>query len=54
MGFRVMNEESVYQADEADLTYEDSDEALETAAAKDDARPAWTIICTAPGISCQG
>jgi hypothetical protein len=44
-----MNEEAVYQED---LTYEVSDEALETAAATNEAQPAWTNICT--GISCPG
>ena len=45
-----MNEEAIYQADE-DLTYEVSDEALETAATNE-AQPAWTNVCT--GISCPG
>ena len=45
MGFRVMNEEAV-QADEEDhLSYEVSDEALETAAGNE-ALPAWTNLCT--------
>jgi hypothetical protein len=39
-----MNEEAIYQADE-DLTYEVSDEALETAATNE-AQSAWTMICT--------
>ena len=39
-----MNEEAIYQADE-DLTYEVSDEALETAATNE-AQFAWTMICT--------
>jgi hypothetical protein len=47
-----MNEEAAEQADAEDLTSEVSDEALETAAAKNDARPAWTTICT--GITCPG
>ena len=51
MGIRVMNEEAVYQADEEDLTYEVSDEALETAAGNE-ALHAWTNICT--GIHCPG
>jgi hypothetical protein len=39
-----MKEEAIYQADE-DLTYEVSDEALETAATNK-AQFAWTMICT--------
>ena len=39
-----MNEEAIDQADE-DLTYEVSDEALETAATNE-AQSAWTMICT--------
>ena len=45
MGFRAMNEESVYQADAEDIPSEVSDEALETAAGNE-ALPAWTNICT--------
>ena len=45
MGIRVMNDEAV-QADEEDhLSYEVSDEALETAAGNE-ALPAWTNLCT--------
>jgi hypothetical protein len=54
MGFRAMNEESVYQADAEDIPdipSEVSDEALETAAGNE-ALPAWTNICT--GIQCPG
>jgi hypothetical protein len=51
LGFRVMNKEAVYQADEEDLTYEFSDEALETAAGNE-ALAAWTNICT--GVQCPG
>ena len=40
-----MNEEAIYQADD-DLTYEVSDEALETAATTNEALAAWTMICT--------
>jgi hypothetical protein len=47
--FYAMNEEAVYQED---LTYEVSDEALETAAATNEAQPAWTNLCT--GIQCPG
>ena len=43
-----MNEEAVYQED---LTYEVSDEALETAAMSE-AQAAWTNICTGP--QCPG
>ena len=53
MGFRAMNEESVYQADAEDIPSEVSDEALETAAGNE-ALPAWTNICTGrrvPGLS---
>jgi hypothetical protein len=46
-----MNEEAVYHTDEEHLTYEVSDEALETAATNE-AQPAWTNVCT--GISCPG
>jgi hypothetical protein len=46
MGFRAMNEESVYQADAEDIPSEVSDEALETAAGNE-ALPAWTNICSA-------
>ena len=45
-----MNE--VDQADAEDLTSDVSDEALETAAIKNEALPAWTNICT--GIQCPG
>jgi hypothetical protein len=48
MGFCDMNEEVVGQAD--DLTYEISDEALETAA-DNVSFPAWTRACT--GCPCQ-
>ena len=51
MGFRAMNEESVYQADAEDIPSEVSDEALETAAGNE-ALHAWTNICT--GIQCPG
>jgi hypothetical protein len=51
MGFRAMNEESVYQADAEDILSEVSDEALE-AAAGNEALPAWTNICT--GMHCPG
>jgi hypothetical protein len=47
----VMNEEAFDQADEEDLTYEVSDEALETAAGNE-ALPAWTMFCS--GIQCPG
>ena len=51
MGIRVMNDDAV-QADEEDhLSYEVSDEALETAAG-DEALPAWTMMWS--GISCPG
>jgi hypothetical protein len=40
MGFRAMNEESVYQADAEDIPSEVSDEALETAAGNEVAAPA--------------
>jgi hypothetical protein len=50
MGFCVMNDEAV-QADEEDLGYEVSDEALE-AAAGNEALPAITMFCS--GISCPG
>jgi hypothetical protein len=51
MGIRVMNDDAV-QADEEDhLSYEVSDEALETAAGNE-ALPAWTMMCS--GISCPG
>jgi hypothetical protein len=47
-----MNEEAVVdQADEEDLTYALSDEALETAGGNI-SFPAWTNICT--GIQCPG
>jgi hypothetical protein len=52
MGFRAMNEESVYQADAEDIPSEVSDEALETAAGNE-ALPAWTHICTV-GAACPG
>ena len=52
MGFRAMNEESVYQADAEDIPSEVSDEALETAAGNEPL-PAWTHICTA-GAACPG
>jgi hypothetical protein len=52
MGFRAMNEESVYQADAEDIPSEVSDEALE-AAAGNEALPAWTHICTV-GAACPG
>jgi hypothetical protein len=48
MGFHVMNEEAV-EADEEGLSYEVSDEALETAA-KNEALPVITMFCT--GIGC--
>jgi hypothetical protein len=48
MGFCVMNDEA---ADEEDLGYEVSDEALE-AAAGNEALPAITMFCS--GISCPG
>jgi hypothetical protein len=51
-GIRVMNE--VDQADAEDLTSDVSDEALETAGIKNEALPAWTTVCTAPGIACPG
>ena len=51
-GIHVMNE--VDQADAEDLTSDVSDEALETAAIKNEALPAWTMVCTAPGIHCPG
>ena len=52
IGFRDMNEEIVVdQADEEDLTYALSDEALETAA-ENASFPAWTNICT--GVQCPG
>jgi hypothetical protein len=40
-----MNEEAINQADAEDLTSDVSDEALE-AAIKNEAQPAWTMICT--------
>jgi hypothetical protein len=49
MGFRIMNEEAVAAAE--DLTFEVSDEALETAA-RNEALVAWTNICT--GVQCPG
>ena len=49
MGFEVMNE--VDQADAEDLTSDVTDEVLE-AAAKNEALPAWTWVCT--GIGCPG
>jgi hypothetical protein len=52
MGFRAMNEESVYQADAEDIPSEVSDEALETAAGNE-ALPAWTNICSA-SVACPG
>jgi hypothetical protein len=52
MGFRAMNEKSVYQADAEDIPSEVSDEALETAAGNE-ALPAWTHICTV-GAACPG
>ena len=48
-GIRVMNE--VDQADAEDLASDVSDEVLETAA-KNEALPAWTWVCS--GISCPG
>ena len=45
MGFEVMNEEAINQADAEDLTSDVSDEALE-ALIKNEAQPAWTTICT--------
>jgi hypothetical protein len=48
-GIRVMNE--VDQADAEDLTSDVSDEVLETAA-KNEALPAWTWVCS--GIGCPG
>ena len=48
-GIRVMNE--VDPADAEDLTSDVSDEVLETAA-KNEALPAWTWVCS--GISCLG
>ena len=50
MGFCVMNDEAV-PTDEEVLSYEVSDEALETAA-KNETLPAWTMMCS--GISCPG
>jgi hypothetical protein len=46
-----MNDEAVYQADEEDVTNEHSDDELE-AAVRNEARPAWTTICT--GVTCPG
>jgi hypothetical protein len=48
-GIRVMNE--VDQADAEDLTSDVSDEVLETAA-KNEALPAWTWVCS--GKDCPG
>ena len=48
-GIQVMNE--VDQADAEDLTSDVTDEVLE-AAAKNEALPAWTWVCT--GIGCPG
>jgi hypothetical protein len=52
LGFRVMNKEAVYQADEENLTYKVSDEALEAAAGNEALAAAWTNICT--GVQCPG
>ena len=46
MGFRAMNEESVYQADAEDIPSEVSDEALETAAGNEAwqrSRTGWNL-----------
>jgi hypothetical protein len=48
-GSRVMNE--VYPAGAEDLTSDVSDEVLETAA-KNEALPAWTWVCS--GKDCPG
>jgi len=51
MGFRAMNEESVYQADAEDIPSEVSDEALETAAGNEAwCRPecGWNLVAGSP------
>jgi hypothetical protein len=51
MGFHVMNDEGVDQADEEDLlSYEVSDEALEAAAGNEATGPTATWICS--GFCC--
>ena len=51
MGFRAMNEESVYQADAEDIPSEVSDEAMETAVAAQES----PLTITNPGAgNCGG
>jgi hypothetical protein len=47
-----MNEKTIDQIEEEVLSYEVSDEALETAGTRTEIAGAWTVVCT--GIQCPG